>query len=189
MALPTPPPWPPDDVPPWLPVLPPLLGRPGERSAEATLAVLAQFPLATAKRYAPTRDAKGGLTTWCNVFVSDATAALGCEIPHWIDAAGNKAPVGRGWELGASGFERYLQRHADWHRCLPDEAAQQARAGFPVVATWYNPRGHGHVAMVLPTSTAAELRIAQAGATNLWDRPIREGFGYHAGECLFWWHD
>lgn len=181
-------PWPPDDVPPWQPVLPPLVGVVGERSAKTTIDVLSQFPL-QAPRYRAIHDSNGKHTTWCNIYVWDCTRALSCEIPHWVDAHGERCAVGQGWELMASGFERYLGAHSDWHRCLTAYAVDRARAGHPVVATWYNPRGPGHVAMVLPTSTQEQVRIAQAGAANLWDAPLRDGFGHRSGEVVFWWHD
>ncbi len=66
------------------------------------------------------------------------------------------------------------------------KAAQEfANKGYAVVAAWYNPKGSGHVALVIPDGNTYKSnlgpKIAQAGAENIGpskkDGYIRKGFG------------
>ena len=67
------------------PALCPLTGTPGNRSGEALTALVALFHVDTAERYRR-RDVTGDdkAETFCNVFVSDVTRALGCPVPHLL---------------------------------------------------------------------------------------------------------
>jgi hypothetical protein len=151
-------------VDPWKPVRAPLQNAPGKRSPEALRAVLAQFDVVTAKRYLPTASA-----TYCNIFAWDATSALGAEIPHWVGGRELNANATLGW-LESSGPAN------GWREVDELEACGFASLGKPAVAIWRNPTGKsGHVAVLLPPGPGT--RIAQAGATNLFDAPLAQGFG------------
>jgi hypothetical protein len=122
----------------------------------------------------------------------DCTVAMSAEIPHWInEATGEKVPVGKGRELSANGACRWLEQSGSdfgWNLIDPAEAVSEAHAhakmGRPVVATWLNPKGIGHVAMLLPTEPAP--RLAQAGGRNFFDLPQACGFGNLP--VTYYWH-
>jgi hypothetical protein len=157
----------------WEPVLAPLQNAPGARSPEKLRAVLGQFDVAHNPRYLRTPEA-----TYCNIFAWDASSALGAEIPHWIPD--RTCPGGRR-ELNCNATLSWLEivgPSAGWRELEIRDAAANAAEGLPTVALWKNPTGKpGHIAMLLPGRTVEELRIAQAGARNLFDAPLREGFG------------
>lgn len=161
----------------WVAVDAPLRSVPGDRSPYDLRRLLAQFDVERSARYQPT-----GSATFCNIYVWDATRALGCEIPHWLENPKR--------ELNANAVCDWLEfvgPKAGWQRVAAQEAADRASAGYPVVAAWKNPGiGSGHVAMLLP-SDGGELRIAQAGRKNLFDAPIANGFGRHRPR--FYVHD
>lgn len=159
----------------WVAVDAPLTNAPGQRSPEALRAVLAQFSVESALRYRPRAP-----LTWCNIFVWDATRALGCEIPHFV----GQRPHRR--ELTANGICDWLESTGPgegWREVDAWDAVREAMRGCPVVLAWKNPgKGSGHVAMMLPNGN-----IAQAGRRNLWDAPVEAGFGRQ--QPLFYVHD
>lgn len=136
------------------------------RSPAALKLVLESFHVETAEKYRK-RDVTGdGLAeTWCNRFLSDVTDALSCPVPFllanaqvaWLREIG---PV-KGWKM------------VDAH-----QAEILVNEGYPLVAGWSNPRGHGHVGVGSPTpSGVSGLHLAQAGSTNFTCRPVSRGFG------------
>ncbi len=166
------------DRPPWMPVDAPVRSTPAARSPARLLEVVAQFDVETTPRYRPVSTPRGS-TTWCNIFVWDATRALGAEIPHCVDEAGRPVPVGQGRELTANRTLRWLEAHgaADgWREADAAGAVEAARAGSPAVAIWHNPFGPGHVALVVPCEDDG-VHIAQAGAACFSRRPLAHGFG------------
>lgn len=178
---------------PWLPA--PLVFACSSdcRSPEALRQVLEQFHVETDERYRP--GSFGCPGTRCNFFVWDATRALECEVPHWIDSCGRSVKPGAAGahELSAAGQIGWLRVYGSDHGWQPvsaPEARALANQGRPVVAAWENPLTEkpSHVAMLLPTPAGEpEPRIAQAGASNLFDVPLSRGFG--ALRVLFWAHD
>lgn len=134
------------------------------RSKEALRSVLESFKVETAEKYRK-RDVTGdGLPeTWCNVFLSDATAALSCPVPLFLA----NAQVAWLREMGAAHGWRMVDAH---------QAEVLISEGYPVVAGWSNPRGHGHVAVGSPSEEKG-LHVAQAGSVNFTCRPISRGFG------------
>lgn len=170
---------------------------PDMRSPKALVSCLAQFDVEHNERYKPERV--GNTTnTYCNVAVWDFTRALECEIPHWVSTTGAPCAVGKGRELTALGMIMWLKVYGDeygWKK-LTDrhEADAHAAAGRPVVVCWENPqttpdgrRCPSHVAMLLPPVNG-ESRIAQAGASNLFNAPLARGFGT-IRDLDFWWHE
>ncbi|HXJ83223.1 MAG TPA: hypothetical protein VMS64_31625 [Candidatus Methylomirabilis sp.] len=166
------------DKPHWTPVDAPVRSAPSTRSRARLLEVVAQFEVETTPRYQPVSISSGS-TTWCNIFVWDATRALGAEIPHCVDEAGRAVPVGQGTELTANRTLRWLETHglaAGWREEDAAGAIRAARAGSPAVAIWHNPFGPGHVALVVPCDDDG-VHIAQAGAACFSSRPLAHGFG------------
>jgi hypothetical protein len=166
------------DKPPWMLVDAPIRSAPSARSRALLLEVVAQFDVEATPRYRPVPTPRG-LTTWCNVFVSDVTRALGAEIPHCVDEAGRSIPVEQGVELTANRTLRWLETHgaADgWREADAAGAMRAAQAGSPAVAVWHNPSGPGHLAIVVPCEDEG-VHIAQAGAACFGGRPLAHGFG------------
>ncbi len=154
----------------WNPVHAAITSCPHCRSAEQYLAVVRQFDVEMNPRYRPARDAAGEVAaTYCNIFAWDVTRAMGCEIPHWWI----------GHELNANGLCDWLGRTGirfGWAQVDDAGAVAAAKLGQAVVATWRNPGGIGHIAVVIPTDSPG-VRIAQAGASCLFDAPVASGFG------------
>lgn len=162
------------------------------RSGALLHIVVRQFDVERNIRYQP-RDGK----TWCNIFVSDVTAALGAPIPHWVTTAGrptdhtDKANGAR--ELTANKTQDWLLELGPkfgWREIKHGEAVERANAGFPTVAVWKNPQSNGHIAILVPGG------IAQAGGLDKQGKPrnfnlgsLERGFGTPGKEILFFTHD
>ena len=144
------------------------------RSKENLRATLESFHVETAEKYRK-RDVTGDgePETFCNTFLHDVTLALGCEVP-WLLA---NAQVAWFKEIGPAKGWRQVDAH---------QAEVLINEGYPVVAGWSNPRGHGHVAIGSP-SIDAGLHVAQAGSINFTCRPISRGFGLTPYQL--WAHD
>jgi hypothetical protein len=158
----------------WLPTSPALTNSAGNRSPNIYPKVVSQFRVSTNKRYTP-RDNN----TFCNIFLWDVTAAMGCTIPHWVDPDGIEVAVGKGKELNGNRTCEWLRIHGasnGWRNVTIPEAIANANLGKPTVVVWGNPTGVGHVAVVL-LSNGDTPRIAQAGARNFFDEPVQNGFG------------
>ncbi|MBI5549324.1 MAG: hypothetical protein HY901_36020 [Deltaproteobacteria bacterium] len=159
------------------------------RSQAALFRALLQFDVERNRRYL--RGQQGYDETYCNVFVWDATRALGCEVPHWVTNA-----EGKRVETSALGVIHWLRSFGPaqgWYRVSREDAMAGANGGWPVVACWENAERTrdgrlkpSHVAMLLPPN-GTECRIAQAGAENLFDVPIARGVG-RGREIEFWAH-
>jgi LysM repeat protein len=160
----------------WIPVNAPMQGDPSARGGSTYADVINQFAVGSNPRYQP----RGG-ATYCNIFAWDVTRAMGAEIPHWVDGNGNPAAVGRGRELDANNGHLWLQQHGPrfgWREVSAEEAQRLANQGHPAVASWRNPGGIGHIAVVRPGEvTAAGPAIAQAGSRNFNDGHVRDSFG------------
>ncbi len=159
----------------WEPVDAPLRSDTSNRSAARYADVLNQFAVAANPRYARRNG-----NTYCNIFVWDVTRAMGAELPHWVN----------GRELNANAVSQWLNTTGPskgWRKVDAATAQQYANAGRPSVASWRNPNGIGHIAMVRPgTLTAGGPAIAQAGSRNFNDGHVADGFGNARPE--YWVH-
>lgn len=146
----------------WLSVDAPLKNGPGNRSPELLRAVARQFEVERNPRYARSVGA-----TWCNIFLWDVTAALRCEIPHWIEVGrilhdssvdmtheGDPAPLPdkgaayeptapriKSIELTANGVVDWLAKHGPrfgWSVVERVHAGELAALGQPVAVVWAN---------------------------------------------------
>ncbi len=132
------------------------------RSAQSLLGVVEALDVVRSERY---RTEKG--YSWCNRYLADFTKALDCPIPFrlaneqvlWLDSI----------EAAADG----------WERIALEAAVAAVSNGEVVVVGWFNPDGHGHVAVGVP-GPGVELHISQAGSRNFTSRPVSSGFGTHA---------
>ena len=150
----------------WLPCNPPLRGDPSKRSAALYDNVINQFAVGVNPRYAH----KDG-STYCNIFAWDLTSAMGAETPHWVSKGGDPVPPYKGSELNANAMNSWLNNHGGrfgWQKTSLSEAVDAANRGCPVVASWNNGGGIGHIAVIRPGAASASEGpwMAQAGARN-----------------------
>ena len=162
----------------WFPVTPGVTSTTSNRSPDLYMSVIRQFPVETHIRWKPGHTAPGA--TYCNIFLSDCTLALGCGVPHVVDDNGNPVALGKGSELNANATCDWLLQHGPrfgWRFTGLGGALSYVQAGKPAICTWKNPRASqpGHVAILLPTQPGP--KIAQAGARNFVGEPLANGFG------------
>ena len=106
---------------------------------------------------------------------------MGAEIPHWVDQENNPTVPGKGIELDANAVIQWLQNRGQnqgWKRVDSQQAQDLANQGFPVVVTWLNLGGIGHIAVVRPGQYSLNQgpTIAQAGETNFNQGTVAQGF-------------
>jgi hypothetical protein len=138
--------------------------KPDERSRERLEAVLAQFKVATNKRYLPRNGA-----TFCNIYARDVCRAMNVQLPWML--ANNL----HDWLPSKAG------KAAGWVAVSADEAQKAANDGRPVVVSFKNPGkiktkgkdgkvterpAHGHIAVVRPSDQPGGPFVSQAGSKN-----------------------
>ena len=136
------------------------------RTPEALKAAVAALQVGSNPVYQPGHLVTG--STWCNRFASDVTALLGCPVP--FHKANEQLAYLAGLEGAGHGWRELV---GPTRRIV---AVDQAERGFPTLAVWSNPGGHGHIALLIP-GPPGKMFIAQAGATNFSSGPISAGFG------------
>jgi hypothetical protein len=140
---------------------------PGERSPLAYQEVLNSFDVENTTRY---QELNG--ESYCNIFVWDATCAMGAEIPHYIDpktgVPKEKFETGDQYQ-SANDMYHWLDKHGTeygWNNITAEEAIIRANAGYPTVAV-NKGTVHGHIAMVVPQKDGdTAVMTAQAGIKN-----------------------
>jgi len=178
----------------WKACTPLITNSAAERSPAAYARVIAQFGVETNGRYANNKRGTGD--TYCNIFLWDVTAAMGAEIPHYIDSA-TGAPrsypnVEGATELNANAIYRWLEQHGaryGWIEVSPEVAQAHANEGGPGVSVWRNPSGaSGHVQVIRPSAqpydAARGPAIAQAGSKLLESANVRDVFSGNAMQQL-----
>lgn len=172
-----------------LSVTPPVSSGSELRDPDVYERVIRQFFVTTNPRYAPSDLDKNGVReTWCNLFVSDVTAALGCPVPRvytkgsafrWVTA-----------DEQSDWFRRDGFTLHGWRQYDAPNARNRASLGFPTVVCWrsLSVRVPSHIAMVVPHRNAPGLWIAQAGGKCFERGAIEVGFG-KLGPLTFWSHD
>lgn len=162
---------------PWVPLDAPLQSNSDDRDTALYRDVINQFAVGSNPRYAQNKG-----NTYCNIFAWDVTKAMGAEIPHWVDGNGNPVGMGKGYELDANGAINWIGTHGQqegWRAVTAEEAQAFANTGQPVVATWKNPGGIGHIGVVAPGEYSSQKgpHLAQAGAHNFNEGYVTDGFG------------
>lgn len=176
----------------WLEVRPDYINTADQRTPENYLRAIKQFDVEKNPRYARGHDNNpaNGQETYCNIYLWDVTKALACEIPHWVyPSTGPETFRGTKKELSANGVYDWLAWHgadAGWRTCAELAARSRASSGYPTVVLWKNPKGIGHVGIVLPGTDYTH--ITQAGAVNFFDKSLIKGFG-NVKPLLFYTHD
>lgn len=113
--------------------------------------------------YARDVDGDGHPESWCNLFLENVCARVGCPLPPGLRANQQVAWLASD-EAKAKGWEE-VPRHA---------AESAADVGLLAVAGWMNPDAtkSGHVGVHKP-----RRRFAQAGASRFSDGTLERGFG------------
>lgn len=163
---------------PWLPTDPAVRScHTDGRTTKRYMDVVRQFGVETNPRYRM-RDGNndGIIDTYCNVFVTDVAEAYGCYLPHWHLNSEFSANRLIEWlrSDSAAGGVRY-----GWEMVSPYAAKAAVMEGLLTIACYRNPKGVGHVAVVLPIPSDDDSNpyIAQAGRKNFVGRRLTDGFG------------
>lgn len=157
----------------WKPAVPAVTSDETDRSAALLRRVIDQFNVEGAERYTPY---KYGRDTYCNIFVWDVTSALGCEIPHFVDASGDVRTypdIAGARELNAPATQAWLLGHGaryGWREVSAEEAQAHANSGGPAVVSWAD-GGQGHVQIVCPSQSGGYdagrgVSVSQSGRNN-----------------------
>lgn len=174
----------------WAPLKPPanVLALGATRSSTNLLAAVAALHVTTAQRYAP------DLThTWCNVYASDLLGILRAPLPRIV--AGRELTINE--VIGGLRGRDFVFR--DWTRLAGAGWASDAKtlarlfdladAGMPTIATYQNPTGHGHIAVLVPGHDRAHgIFVSCAGRICLERGPIAQAFGAVLPQLEFWGH-
>jgi hypothetical protein len=155
------------------PCTPAVMSSAGNRSAAQYRQVIDQFDVENNKRYEVNKKGRGD--TYCNIFLWDVTSAMGAEIPHYVDAktgAPRTYPDTDGArQMSANSIYNWLHQQGGdygWFEVTPEQAQTLANNGNPVVTSWKNTSGHGHVQVVCPSKDGVYnekrgVTVAQAG--------------------------
>lgn len=165
-----------------LTVMPPVINTASQRDERELEVILDQFDIEHAERYRPRALVSGGpKLTYCNILVSDVTAALCAPVPHWLN--GEWLDVRANVKWLRSGYN-------GWKISNAVDAQKAANLGHPAVVAWDpEDRAHGHIAVLTPSKGSAGVWICQAGARCYRRAPIMVGFGNHTAELLFFSHE
>lgn len=167
----------------------PIQNKSDDRSADAYLAVLLQFNVATGYqcRYTPS-SCGGPADTRCNIYASDVMNAMGAPLPTKGDLGKGQGNSKNTDPMPANAKDTYawLETQQDgWRKLDPNNPSDWATliahvaAGKPALASHPD-----HVAVIRPdqpgnlaTGNAGGLHVAQAGAINSNDILIKTVFG------------
>lgn len=180
----------------WRPTTPAIVSDMNERSPELYRAVLDQFDVEKAERYRPGREGN----TYCNIYVWDATRAMGAELPYYCDpstGAPMQFPDTKGAKVNlAKDMDAWLKQYGPqygWHQATAEEAQRHANQGKPAMTAAGD---IGHVQMVAPSTDGSfdpirGVTIAQAGAKVSNYMYISEIYGASAlaNKVTYWIHE
>ncbi|MGC9528395.1 MAG: SH3 domain-containing protein [Limnospira sp.] len=138
------------------------------------------------RSYYRSRDLNGDgeSETFCNWFVADVLDVLGIQIPRYGPDAHyypQPHPIYKNEQktkpYSADHLNRFFNEGGggQWREIDRDTAANLADQGKVVVASV--PGSPGHIALVIPGSSGADVRIAQAGKINGKNLGLEAGFG------------
>lgn len=122
----------------------------------------------------------GGGFTWCNKYVRDLLEDLEVPFPDEVLFAHQQIDYLSGSRGEAAG----------WSDCDAGEGQAFANMGQPVVVAYRNPKeppkGHSHIALLVPAASTLKPHMTQAGAHNYADAELVKGFGKLP--VRFFWH-
>jgi hypothetical protein len=162
--------------------MPPVVNTASQRDERELEVILDQFNVEHAERYRPRPAVPGGpKATYCNILVSDATAALCAPVPHWLNGQ---------WQDVRSNVKWLRSGYNGWRVSTAAQAQALANAGHPAVVVWDpEDRAHGHIAILTPSKGSAGVWVCQAGARCYRRAPLMAGFGNYTTELQFFTHD
>ncbi|MCL2151646.1 MAG: hypothetical protein FWH57_01605 [Oscillospiraceae bacterium] len=180
----------------WKPAIPVVTSDLQSRSPERYRAVIEQFHVDYAERYKPFRNGN----TYCNIFVSDVTSAMGAQIPLYTDPLTGQPrdyPDIKGAKsMGAVAMDQWLNEHGatyGWREVDAETAQMSANRGIPAVTT---AGGMGHVQIVCPSRNGEYdpvrgVTVAQAGriVTNYTHITSIYGANSLNNSVKYWIHD
>ncbi|MBW4497185.1 MAG: hypothetical protein KME26_29840, partial [Oscillatoria princeps RMCB-10] len=121
----------------------------------------------------------GTISTFCNWFAADVLECFGVAIPRQTNSPYKMNPpvfggANRDKPISAEQLYTFFNNGGEgkWQKVTAADAAAKANNGQAVVAC-----GSGHIAIVIPGSSASDVRIAQAGKTNGKNMSVSQGFG------------
>lgn len=164
----------------WTALTPPASEVRTVRSAENLLAATRALHVTEAKRYLPANG-----NTYCNIFMADATQLLDCSIAH-RDASGNERTINQ------TILDLRAGKYTGWSKVNANDAANRAQLGLPTVAVWLNPKGHGHVSVLVPrplNGIVGHVYVTGAGAACREQCTIEGQFGTLTPQVEFFGHD
>lgn len=134
-------------------------------------------------------DANGNTnTTWCNRAAYQVITNTGFDMDEVLSDNPETHQPDINWTSANTLAQNAATAAADPNSGVTSVTAEQARnlanSGIPVLAVADNPNGHGHAAIVAP-STGTVTMIGQAGATN-GVMTLNSGFGSLAGSVHFY---
>jgi hypothetical protein len=134
-----------------------------DRTPARLLAIIAEHHHRGFYRYTP-RDVTGDgkSETWCNVFAQDVAEAMGAPLPR---------------HMRANELLPWLAGSPEWKAANAVDAMQAADRGELALGCWQNPKGPGHVAVLVPSLGDQGVWLAQAGASNFTRGTLAQGFG------------
>lgn len=119
--------------------------------------------------------------TFCNWFAADVLECLGVPIPRQTNSPYKMNPpvfggAKRDKPISAEQLYTFFNNGGGgkWQKVSAANAAAKANNGQAVVAS-----SNGHIAIVIPGSSASNVRIAQAGWNNGKNMGVYDGFGNH----------
>lgn len=161
------------------------------RSPEKLLAASRVLRVKLSRRYQPTK------VTWCNIYVSDVLDILDAPLPHWFDPDG-EGPLPAFEEranmmadgLAAGDFPGWAPVGRMLEASTREQAVvNRAAAGLPTVAVWRNPKGTGHIVLVVPTPVGEHgIYVTGAGRVCVEQCPIAKAFGQYLPDVAFYGH-
>lgn len=171
----------------WVPLKPPpevmALGK--TRSASNLLAASQALHVLEAERY------KATAVTWCNIYFADVLDILAAPCPHMFDPDGNGPLPSE--ELRANRIVELLRakKIPGFYSVEGNELtiANRCAVGLVTVAVAFNPKGPGHVMLVVPAHGAKGVHVTGAGRNNLEQAPIAKGFGSLLKSVEYFGHD
>jgi hypothetical protein len=139
---------------------PTVINRPGERSPQALIRVVAYTPFQNPRYVA----ARGERATMCNIAAWDWSRALRLHLPHWIGETEMSANMLYRWISHPQAGGVYGE---GWQPVKAKPAQLLANRGIPVFALAESlvPGRHGHVAMVYPKNQADQSEAGPYFAT------------------------
>ena len=161
------------------------------RSPELYRAVLDSLDVEDNPRYAVNKTTG---STYCNVYMLDATEAMGAAIPRYTDkdtGVPSNSSNDNAIAMNANRISDWLNKYGEqygWYEVTAEQAQALANRGSPAVTTWRNNSGgHGHVQVVSPSESGTYdpekgVAIAQAGTrlrnytyiTNIYSSRMKE---------------